>query len=42
LRGVSEGAVVDMLQASRDAFAIRARLLAGPVLQSDETGLRVG
>jgi transposase len=44
---VSEGAIVEMLRASRKAFAaqraaIRARLLAGTVLQSDETGLRVG
>lgn len=44
---VSEGAIVDMLRAARAAFAsqreaIRTRLLAGTVLQSDETGLRVG
>lgn len=44
---VSEGAIVEMLRASRTAFAaqreaIRARLLSGTVLQSDETGLRVG
>jgi transposase len=44
---ISEGALVNMLDASRDAFAaqknaIRARLLSGTVLQSDETGLRVG
>jgi transposase len=43
----SEGALVNMLDASRDAFAaqcsaIRARLLSGTALQSDETGLRVG
>jgi transposase len=44
---ISEGAIVNILQASRDAFAkqreaIRARLLSGTILQSDETGLRVG
>ena len=44
---ISEGALVNILQAARDAFArqrdaIRARLLAGTALQSDETGLRVG
>jgi len=44
---VSEGAIVEMLRASGAAFAaqreaIRARLLSGTVLQSDETGLRVG
>lgn len=44
---ISEGAIVEMLRAARTAFAaqreaIRARLLAGTVLQSDETGLRVG
>jgi transposase len=44
---ISEGALVNMLDASRDAFAaqrsaIRARLLSGTALQSDETGLRVG
>ncbi len=44
---VSEGALVNMLDAARDAFAaqtstIRARLLCGTALQSDETGLRVG
>ena len=40
-------ALVNMLEASRDAFAkqvgaIRAKLLSGTALQSDETGLRVG
>ena len=44
---ISEGALVNMLEASRDAFAeqvgaIRAKLLSGTALQSDETGLRVG
>lgn len=44
---ISEGALVNILAASRPAFAARAndireRLLAGTVLQSDETGLRVG
>jgi transposase len=44
---ISEGALVNMLEASRAAFAtqrsaIRARLLSGTALQSDETGLRVG
>jgi transposase len=44
---ISEGALVNMLEASRDAFAaqtnaIRARLLSGTALESDETGLRVG
>ena len=44
---ISEGALVNMLDAARDAFAaqtsaIRARLLCGTALQSDETGLRVG
>jgi len=44
---ISEGALVNMLETSRDAFsrqvsAIRARLLSGAALQSDETGLRVG
>jgi transposase len=38
---------VNVLEATRDAFArqtsrIRARLMSGTVLQSDETGLRVG
>jgi transposase len=44
---ISEGAIVNMLDAARDCFAaqmkaIRARLLSGTALQSDETGLRVG
>jgi transposase len=44
---ISEGAIVNILAAARDAFArqretIRARLLSGTILQSDETGLRVG
>lgn len=44
---VSEGALVNMLETSREAFArqaslIRARLLSGTALQSDETGMRVG
>jgi transposase len=44
---ISEGALVNMLGASREAFtaqtnAIRQRLLSGTALQSDETGLRVG
>jgi transposase len=44
---ISEGALVNMLDASREAFAaqanaIRTRLLSGTALESDETGLRVG
>src|SRR5271156_6741255 len=44
---ISEGALVNMLDAARASFAaataaIRARLLDGTILQSDETGLRVG
>ena len=44
---ISEGALVALLADSRPAFArqrslIRARLLAGSVLQSDETSVRVG
>jgi transposase len=44
---ISEGALVNMLDDSRQAFArqaslIRARLLAGTILQSDETSVRVG
>jgi len=44
---ISEGALVNMLADSKQAFAgaaslIRARLLAGTVLQSDETSVRVG
>jgi transposase len=44
---ISEGAIVNMLDAARDCFAtqmnaIRTRLLSGTALESDETGLRVG
>jgi transposase len=44
---ISEGALVNILDASREPFAaqaglIRARLLAGTVIASDETGIRVG
>ena len=44
---ISEGALVNILRDSRPAFArqtslIRARLLAGTILQSDETSVRVG
>jgi len=44
---ISEGALVNMLDAARDAFSrqaslIRERLLSTTVLESDETGLRVG
>ena len=44
---ISEGAIVNILQDAREAFAmaraaIRAKLLSGTALQSDETGLRVG
>lgn len=44
---ISEGALVNMLKKSRDAFArqmqaIRARLLSGTALESDETSVRVG
>jgi transposase len=44
---ISEGALVNMLDASRSAFArqmslIRSRLLAGTILESDETSVRVG
>jgi transposase len=44
---ISEGALVNILDDSRPAFArqasrIRARLLSGTILQSDETGMRVG
>lgn len=44
---ISEGALINMLDASREAFAaqtnaIRQQLLSGTALQSDETGLRVG
>ena len=43
---ISEGALVNMLDDSRGAFArqteaIRARLLSGTILQSDETSVRV-
>jgi transposase len=44
---ISEGALVNMLAAARQAFKrqtslIRERLLSGTAIQSDETGLRVG
>jgi transposase len=44
---ISEGALVNMLSAARQRFAaanaaIRAKLLNGTVICSDETGLRVG
>ena len=44
---ISEGALVNMLAAARQAFQrqtslIRERLLSGTAIQSDETGLRVG
>ena len=44
---ISEGALVNMLEVARDPFAtqtslIRARLLSGTALESDETGVRVG
>jgi transposase len=44
---ISEGALVNILDDSRSAFArqmslIRARLLAGTILESDETSVRVG
>ncbi|MGB6984048.1 MAG: transposase, partial [Methylocella sp.] len=44
---ISEGALVNMLDAAREAFAaqinhIRARLPSGTILQSGETGLRAG
>jgi transposase len=44
---ISEGALVNMLEAARHPFAtqtslIRARLLSGTALESDETGVRVG
>lgn len=44
---ISEGALVNILSAARQPFAaasaaIRARLLSGTVICSDETGLRVG
>jgi transposase len=44
---ISEGALVNIMAAGRDAFArqrnlIRERLLCGTILQSDETSFRVG
>lgn len=44
---ISEGALVNILSDSKNAFAqqmslIRAKLLSGSILQSDETGMRVG
>ena len=44
---ISEGALVNILDDSRGAFAeqtnlIRAKLLSSSILQSDETGMRVG
>ena len=44
---ISEGALVNILEGSRAAFArqreaIRARLLAGTILEADETSMRVG
>ncbi len=44
---ISEGALVNIMDDSRKAFAeqtglIRAKLLCGSTLQSDETGMRVG
>ena len=44
---ISEGALVNILSAGRKPFAvqtslIKARLLAGTALASDETGMRVG
>ena len=44
---ISQGALVNMLEAARHPFAtrtslIRARLLCGTAMESDETGLRVG
>jgi transposase len=44
---ISEGALVNILAASATPFAkavdgIKANLLAGPVIASDETGLRIG
>ena len=44
---ISEGALVNMLEASRESFAtqtslIRARLMCASAMESDETGLRVG
>jgi transposase len=44
---ISEGALVNMLEAAREAFSaqmgrVREKLLSGTALCSDETGLRVG
>lgn len=44
---ISEGALANLLEDGKDAFAsqmrsIRERLLSGTTLQSDETGVRVG
>jgi transposase len=44
---ISEGAIVNIIDAARTAFAaqtdaIRARLLSGTAIESDETGMRVG
>ena len=44
---MSEGALINILSAAREAFAaqtspIKERLLSGTALASDETGLRVG
>jgi transposase len=44
---ISEGALVNILEAAKAPFAaatalIRAKLLGGTILQSDETGLRAG
>jgi transposase len=44
---ISEGALVNIMAGSADAFAracavIRAKLLSSSILQSDETGMRVG
>lgn len=44
---ISEGALVNIMEDSRTAFAcqreaIRARLLAGTILEADETSMRVG
>ena len=44
---ISEGALINVLDAAKASFtaattAIRAKLLGGTILQSDETGLQVG
>ncbi len=39
---ISEGALVNILSASRKPSLIKARLMAGTALASDETGMRVG